>query len=248
MYNSNNHNNLPENIDIPITTSSASTSRQLYDQNFLHYGMTKSEYLCKMTNRTKLLDDGFFNLRETTTDIEELMNDSRFMAYLGCPLSNSLPTIMEPIFEKQLSTTMINNHDKKKRIHSNLQTKIGKCEHPKHILYRQENYTLMSSTSTAHETSFIKTIPRRGRPPKGSKPSDVMDTRITQYPVMPSSSPVKFYPIVELTVRPLPKRLEKVVGKSNIKVCLTCLKRSDTDLEYVHSKLYIPPQQMHKKK
>ncbi|KAI8972990.1 hypothetical protein BDB01DRAFT_854217 [Pilobolus umbonatus] len=93
-------------------------------------------------------------------------------------------------------------------------TKIGQCEHPKHILYRQEQYLLPHAQSA----------PRRGRPPKGSKSID-MDT-----------------PIVELTVRPLPKRLEAVVGKANIKVCLTCLKRTDIDHEYIHSHLYIKPQ------
>ncbi|KAI9015764.1 hypothetical protein CLU79DRAFT_837881 [Phycomyces nitens] len=65
--------------------------------------------------------------------------------------------------------------------------------------------------------------PRRGRPPKGvaSVPSQHI-----------------------MTVRPLPKRLEQVVGESNIKVCLTCLKRSDLDQEYISNPLYIGPQQL----
>lgn len=177
-------------------------------------------------------------MREAT-DINELMNDSRFMAYLAYP-SPSLPTqnTMES-FEQPTATTSVTIINKKKHSNSksSFQTKIGRCEHPKHIIYRQEKYTLMSSTATPDETSAMKTIPRRGRPPKGSKPSE-LDTFLI--------SPIN-YPIVELTVRPLPKRLEKVVGKSNIKVCLTCLKRSDTDIEYINCKLYIPPQQIHKK-
>ncbi|KAL0075959.1 hypothetical protein J3Q64DRAFT_1610613, partial [Phycomyces blakesleeanus] len=67
--------------------------------------------------------------------------------------------------------------------------------------------------------------PRRGRPPKGvaSVPSQHL-----------------------MTVRPLPKRLEQVVGESSIKVCLTCLKRSDLDQAYTSHPLYIGPQQLFK--
>lgn len=180
-------------------------------------------------------------MRETA-DIDEFMNDSRFMAYLNCASSLPVQNTMEPL--ELTATTSATIPIKKKRpgvkkaCSSSFQTKIGKCDHPKHVIYRQEKYTLMPATATADETSAMKTVPRRGRPPKGSKPSEV-----DEFPVSPVN-----YPIVELTVRPLPKRLERVVGKSNIKVCLTCLKRSDTDEEYINSNLYIPPQQIHKKK
>lgn len=180
-------------------------------------------------------------MRETA-DIDELMNDSRFMAYLGCA-SSSLPEQNTMVPLEITTTTSATIPLKKKRqgmkkASTLQQTKIGKCEHPKHVMYRQEKYTLMPATATADETSAMKTVPRRGRPPKGSKPSELDETL---------ALPVH-YPIVELTVRPLPKRLERVVGKSNIKVCLTCLKRSDTDEEYINCNLYIPPQQIHKKK
>lgn len=88
--------------------------------------------------------------------------------------------------------------------------RMGYCEHPKHFLYRQEPFTLGAT-------------PRRGRPPKGTKASDI---------VCPP-----------LTVRPLPRRLEMVVGKKNICVCLTCLKRTDLDAEYLVHPAYIGPQQ-----
>ncbi|KAJ8661282.1 hypothetical protein O0I10_003032 [Lichtheimia ornata] len=88
--------------------------------------------------------------------------------------------------------------------------RMGYCEHPKHVLYRQEPFTLGAT-------------PRRGRPPKGTKASDL---------VCPP-----------LTVRPLPRRLEMVVGKKNICVCLTCLKRTDLDTEYIVHPAYIGPQQ-----
>lgn len=189
------------------------------------------------------VDSGLFNMREAA-DIDELMNDSRFMAYLAYP-SSSLPiqNMIEPLEQPTATTsaTMITTTKTKPSVvkkSSSIQTKIGRCEHPKHVIYRQEKYTLMPSTATADETSVMKTVPRRGRPPKGSKLSE-----LDEFPVSPVN-----YPIVELTVRPLPKRLEKVVGKSNIKVCLTCLKRSDSDDDYINCELYIPPQQTHKKK
>jgi hypothetical protein len=96
--------------------------------------------------------------------------------------------------------------------------KLGKCGHPKHLEYRREHFLASQTKKVA------KTVPRRGRPPKGSNK------------------------VVELTVRPLPKRLEAVVGKKNIKVCLTCLKRSDMDKDYVTHSLYVGPQQCQKKK
>jgi hypothetical protein len=156
----------------------------------------------------------------------------------GLPCSSTSSNMKSPIKKKHIS------------VNSKKQTpaKLGQCEHPKHILYRQEKYTLLPSCSP-EETSMMKTVPRRGRPPKGSKTTEL-------YPLSPSISKDNNnggfdlsypYPIVELTVRPLPRRLEAVVGRSNVKVCLTCLKRSDTDPDYLKDRRYIGPQQMLKR-
>lgn len=182
------------------------------------------------------------------------MMDQNFLAFLSL-LSASEPTpapssslflLQDGPFERNTSSPLLNatKHTKKgssgvKRS-SSAGSKIGQCEHPKHVLYRREKHTLMPPSET---NSAMKTVPRRGRPPKGSKTTEFLF----------STSPVdqgenQFYPIVELSVRPLPKRLETVVGKSNIKVCLTCLKRSDVDEEYIHHEAYIGPQQSHHKK
>ena len=109
---------------------------------------------------------------------------------------------------------------KKRRSSSN--ARIGYCQHPKHLDYREEkNPTMMPPT------------PRRGRPPKGTKAIDKKTAREGH--------------VWAMTVRPLPKRLEKVVGQSNIKVCLTCLKRSDLDHEYLVHPAYIGPQPQQRK-
>ncbi|KAG2231572.1 hypothetical protein INT48_002988 [Thamnidium elegans] len=151
------------------------------------------------------------------------INDSEFMAFLSSYSTSNVPCPTETV-----SDTIVPASNKKKNKKSNsLHTRIGKCEHPKHVIYRQEKYTLLKPTASADEKSVLKALPRRGRPPKGSKAVEF--ERVS-------------YPIVELTVRPLPKRLERVVGKSNIKVCLTCLKRSDTDPDYVTNEKYVGPQ------
>ncbi|KAI9269698.1 hypothetical protein EDC94DRAFT_556799 [Helicostylum pulchrum] len=137
------------------------------------------------------------------------------------PTSTVSDSILPAPSNKKFQAT--NNNKKSNSLH----TKIGRCAHPKHVIYRQEKYTLLKPTASADEKSVLKALPRRGRPPKGSKP--------VEFETVSS-------PIVELTVRPLPKRLERVVGKSNIKVCLTCLKRSDTDPDYVKDEKYIGPQ------
>ncbi|KAI7901156.1 uncharacterized protein BX663DRAFT_515135 [Cokeromyces recurvatus] len=123
-------------------------------------------------------------------------------------------------------------------------TKIGYCEHPKHVFYRQERH-MSCSNGNESATSVMKATPRRGRPPKGSKATDFIYSTSPSSAFLPTDS---CYPIVELTVRPLPKRLEAVVGKSNIKVCLTCLKRSDLDPDYIHNEAYIGPQQLSKRR
>ncbi|KAG2183346.1 hypothetical protein INT43_006351 [Umbelopsis isabellina] len=83
------------------------------------------------------------------------------------------------------------------------------CQHPKH-----ENYATLANANLSTVT------PRRGRPPKGSKCSDIFETA---------------------QLKRLPKRLESVVGRQEIYVCLTCLRRSDEDIEYVTSPNYTPP-------
>lgn len=142
------------------------------------------------------------------------VNDPDFLAYLA-----SFPQVL-PTFDLPL----LPPEPKKGPGVS----KIGHCEHPKHAVYRQENYAFTLSES---ESSALKTVPRRGRPPKGSKIKEKHD-----------------YRLVALTVRPLPKRLEAVVGKRQIRVCLTCLKKSDADPEYLSSKNYIGPQPVLKRR
>ncbi|KAH8551521.1 hypothetical protein BGW37DRAFT_410953, partial [Umbelopsis sp. PMI_123] len=87
--------------------------------------------------------------------------------------------------------------------------KPSQCEHPKHQIYAA---LVNASQSTA--------IPRRGRPPKGSKSTDL--TEMAQ-------------------LKRLPKRLEPVVGIQDAHVCLTCLRHSDDDCEYHMNPNYIPP-------
>ncbi|GAA5807638.1 hypothetical protein MFLAVUS_001008 [Mucor flavus] len=186
--------------------------------------------MCNNNNSDFLVFD------ETGYDSDPI-NDPVFMAFLSSYSTTSEPRTPEPTStvsdsilpapgnkKKQAINNNNNNNNKKS---NSLHTKIGRCAHPKHIIYRQEKYTLLKPTASADEKSVLKALPRRGRPPKGSK--------AVEFETVSS-------PIVELTVRPLPKRLERVVGKSNIKVCLTCLKRSDTDPDYVTDKKYIGPQ------
>lgn len=175
----------------------------------------------------------------------DAVNDPDFLAYLAAfpfstPVNSVSHTILSPpysfsptLFLPLLPTVRPLKSTNKKNVSS--VSKLGHCEHPKHVAYRQERYTLASSES---ESSFLKTIPRRGRPPKGSKPMNQSE----------SAKEKQNYRLVALTVRPLPKRLEPVVGKSNIKVCLTCLKKSDTDPEYLSSKNYVGPQPVFKRR
>lgn len=85
----------------------------------------------------------------------------------------------------------------------------NQCQHPKHQVY-----------ATLFNASQSTMTPRRGRPPKGSKPTDCSELA---------------------QLKRLPKRLESVVGVSEIYVCLTCLRRTDDDVEYNTSPKYIPP-------
>lgn len=162
------------------------------------------------------------------------IDDPGFMAFLSSysPTSAQLqqPQPTETVSNTVIATTTSTSTSKKKYTKRNSTSnpnRIGRCEHPKHVIYRQEKYTLLKPSVSADEKSVLKALPRRGRPPKGSKSVEFETIQ---------------YPIVELTVRPLPKRLENVVGKSSIKVCLTCLKRSDTDPEYITNEKYIGPQ------
>ncbi|CEP16539.1 hypothetical protein [Parasitella parasitica] len=193
--------------------------------------------------------------------------------------SQSSSTLLIPELEVAQSTIAAENKDedeaqdtKDKKINnkciktikkrtSKSNTRLGQCEHPKHSLYRQEKYILSTNgKAPADETfssAFIQSIPRRGRPPKGSKSTEFIystsplnnfayDEPVVEPPYANATLP--YYPMVELTVRPLPKRLEAVVGKTNIKVCLTCLKRSDMDPAYLQDVAYVGPQTLFKKK
>lgn len=201
---------------------------------------------------------------------DDPMEDQQFMAFLSS-ISTSEPVLntSEPLLlqshdpqpsnslslsspSSSVSSSMKTPLKKKRVIPSKgakkpASAKLGQCEHPKHILYRQEKYKLLPS-SCPEETSMMKTVPRRGRPPKGSKTSEFLFSTSPIISKDIDSFQLPHYPIVELTVRPLPRRLEAVVGRSNIKVCLTCLKRSDTDPDYLKDQHYIGPQHILKRK
>lgn len=157
-----------------------------------------------------LQTNGMMDTNDTNLAIAEPIHDVEFLAYLA--------NFSELSSDNSVSST---EEEKRKRNHS---TRVGHCEHPKHVFYREEPFIF------EQDHHLIKTIPRRGRPPKGSKPGDTKQKN--------------GYRMVALTVRSLPKRLEAVVGRSNIKVCLTCLKKSDMDPEYLASESYIAPQQL----
>ncbi|GAA5797347.1 hypothetical protein HPULCUR_002730 [Helicostylum pulchrum] len=142
--------------------------------------------------------DELFGTTKTEYDSDPI-NDPEFMAFLSSYSTTSAPCTPQPTStvsdsilpapsNKKFQAT--NNNKKSNSLH----TKIGRCAHPKHVIYRQEKYTLLKPTASADEKSVLKALPRRGRPPKGSKP--------VEFETVSS-------PIVELTVRPLPKRLEK---------------------------------------
>ncbi|EPB83085.1 hypothetical protein HMPREF1544_10174 [Mucor circinelloides 1006PhL] len=232
----------------------------------------------------------------STRDYVDPMNDPQFMAFLSSLSTNEQPTTPSPQGPSMLLVPDLNYQKgadaetedvegresqdgmkkqtkrvkliKKRASKSN--TRLGQCEHPKHSLYRQEKYILsthgvLPSDDLSSATS-LQSIPRRGRPPKGSKSSefvystspiaafaddDMVDASMSSLPTSHTSSSaitVPCYPMVELTVRPLPKRLEAVVGKSNIRVCLTCLKRSDMDPAYLQDAAYVGPQALARRK
>ncbi|OBZ85353.1 hypothetical protein A0J61_06600 [Choanephora cucurbitarum] len=172
---------------------------------------------------------------------DDPMNDPQFMAFLACiPYESAMDTPEKPSTEKTGDKVDNSKSPGKKRdIKANQKrppsTRFGFCEHPKHNYYRQEKY--LWNSSTVNQALVMKAIPRRGRPPKGSKPTEHMLSTSSVY-----HHELGQFPSVELTVRSLPKRLESVVGKSNIKVCLTCLKRSDTDPDYLQNEFYLGPQ------
>lgn len=221
-------------------------------------------------------------------DTVDPMNDPQFMAFLSSlstsePTPSSKPSsepsmLMLPELDDRLEENEPHHEIKKKKANSNYSnkriiktikkrtsatnTRLGQCQHPKHSLYRQERYILSTHgalpTDEISTTTSIQSIPRRGRPPKGSKSTEFVyltppvTTSIAEEALeLPTSNlitPTPFYPMVELTIRPLPKRLEAVVGKTNIKVCLTCLKRSDMDPVYLKDTAYIGPQTLLKRK
>jgi hypothetical protein len=187
------------------------------------------------------VNDDFMTMQQQQHSEDDPMTDQSFLEFLSY-YSTSEPTPSSLLLfqghhepEHTLSTT--NKKNKRDSINNlkkpSTQSKVGQCEHPKHVYYRQEK-------PAGNNTKKAAATPRRGRPPKGTKSSEYLfSTSPTEHP---------YYPIVELSVRPLPKRLEAVVGKSNIKVCLTCLKRSDLDQDYIQDKAYIGPQHIYKKK
>lgn len=133
----------------------------------------------------------------------------------------------------------------KRRRTKSKNTTVGYCQHPKHVSYRSDTpgYQALSTATAAMTTTT--TTPRRGRPPKGTKPIDrkrlVTDDASSSVLTGESS----LYPgslLCKMTIRPLPKRLEAVVGRKDIRVCLTCLKKSDADLEYLGHPAYRAPQ------
>lgn len=242
------------------------------------------------------MDHASINSNSSARDQVDPMNDPQFMAFLVSLSTNEQPVRASPrgpstFFapdsnqpkeaeatteeaEESGSKDTMNRQAKDRKVIrkkvSKSNTRLGQCEHPKHSLYRQEKYILsthgvLPSDDVSSATS-LQSLPRRGRPPKGSKSSefvystspistfadeDVVNSASSSSPTtQPSSSTIHVpcYPMVELTVRPLPKRLEAVVGRANIKVCLTCLKRSDMDPAYLQDAAYVGPQTLARRK
>ncbi|CAO3611244.1 unnamed protein product [Cunninghamella echinulata] len=204
---------------------------------------------CMNTNEDKFLNQCLFNNNSNnnitnlpTNNLNILINDFNIPSPLLSSFQLHLPSSPSSPEFKKIKRNKINNNNR-----------VGICEHPKHIYYRKYNSNinhilsipslfsssspLLSPSSVYSPTTTIsqetikavtQSIPRRGRPPKGFKSNGVpMDSQ---------------YCHITMTVRSLPKRLEPVVGKKNIFVCLTCLKRTDTDLDYLTNPLYIGPQ------
>ncbi|ORZ00223.1 hypothetical protein BCR43DRAFT_133656 [Syncephalastrum racemosum] len=146
---------------------------------------------------------------------------------------------------------------KLKRKSSN--ARMGYCQHPKHVAYRQEQpkyiYTASSESrvqctqgGSAQDKTVVRlSAPRRGRPPKGTRAIDLQTINMTKTGCPSVSGGSDCPPSIafpwKMTVRPLPKRLEAVVGCEQIRVCLTCLKRSDQDPEYLSHPKYVRPVQ-----
>ncbi|KAF7725819.1 hypothetical protein EC973_009242 [Apophysomyces ossiformis] len=114
-----------------------------------------------------------------------------------------------------MSEKMVTTKKMKKKRTFSSRASLGICKHPKHTVYRQLPTKQLST-------------PRRGRPPKGTKAAEL---HLSKTPLT-----------LEMTVRPLPKRLEPVVGQKDIRVCLTCLKRTDMDPAYTSHPFYVKPQ------
>ncbi|ORZ19616.1 hypothetical protein BCR42DRAFT_489529 [Absidia repens] len=125
------------------------------------------------------------------------------------------------------------------------------CHHH-HFLHHHNQQEEASSSANAS----IAATPRRGRPPKGTKPSERLSycspidlsLAIDHHFNNEDNNSSSIYNHIAMTIRPLPKRLESVVGKANIHVCLTCLKRSDMDFDYLMNPAYIGPQSTKKRK
>ncbi|RUS17706.1 hypothetical protein BC938DRAFT_476181 [Jimgerdemannia flammicorona] len=78
------------------------------------------------------------------------------------------------------------------------------------------------------------TVPRRGRPPKGSKPTEMIDGK-------------QYVPPQNLV--PCPKRLMDVLGLvDGNRICNTCKRRSDLDEEYLSDPRYTAPKRMKDKR
>ncbi|KAI8087941.1 uncharacterized protein B0P05DRAFT_635165 [Gilbertella persicaria] len=233
-----------KNIPIPVLAANnhhfdMSTKFQDYYDDIMSY---TSGYLYTLTDSEVSLNA----LLSEHGSHNDPLSDPQFMAFLSSvpthDTTSHVPLLTPQEVEKKTKGTKNPIHPVKKctpkpNQRKSTSTKLGHCEHPKHVYYRQERHLLMSNSPD--EASVMKAVPRRGRPPKGSKSTEyVLSTSSVHY-----SHEFSYYPLVELTVRPLPKRLEAVVGKPNIKVCLTCLKRSDTDPDYLKDALYVGPQQ-----
>ncbi|KAI8371776.1 uncharacterized protein BYT42DRAFT_647549 [Radiomyces spectabilis] len=190
--------------------------------------------LLPQTTQTALNDVNMENdhdilLSFSSSSVSDPLEDEAFLAFLSssAPSSSAFPETnhadcihMSPRKpgSKSIPLVMPVKHSMPARNKSN--ARLGYCQHPKHIVYRQQPSTHATST------------PRRGRPPKGTKTAD---KHLFGLPGSTSSP-------LQMTVRPLPKRLEAVVGHKNIRVCLTCLKRTDADADYLAHPFYIAPQ------
>ncbi|GAN10675.1 hypothetical protein MAM1_0386c10220 [Mucor ambiguus] len=280
------------NIDIPTSNSSKNLFYKQMSPQYQEFYSDILSFTSGIADRNLVdvypMDHASVHSNSSARDQVDPMNDSQFMAFLSSLSTSEQPsTLLVPDSNQQQKEAEADVEDAeesesqgtikkqakrikviKKRV-SKSNTRLGQCEHPKHSLYRQEKYILsthgvLPSDDVSSATS-LQSLPRRGRPPKGSKSSEFVystspipmfadevmaDTGSTSSPTQPPSSTilVPCYPMVELTVRPLPKRLEAVVGKSNIKVCLTCLKRSDIDPAYLQDAAYVGPQTLARRK